>query len=347
MTIGKRIKALRNEYHLTQEQLALQLGVSRQAISKWEQDLNEPDIETLIKLSQIFDMTIDELVKGEKQETMIENNLEDMNQEILITHKRNHKLLMFIVGFLMTCFVLFVVLPAIAHISDGANPKVEREGIKNISQQLTKYQSHLGDFNLWVKDVDCQNQTMLLSGFLSTTFDKEDKKMIIIYQDNQQVVLDLIVQPDNSIQYTFEKEIPAKNIQTIILELGDEPITLKDVSFPIEEYLYEKEYQIYLSAKDKENFIVNIHSTDRKVKNDSFEDIVLSMNDYDTHGPYHLDIIENDEVIYSEKIDLYTNSEIIVPYPYHNDSQYTVIITYETAMKKQYQWKKTISNDSF
>ena len=76
------------------------------------------------------------------------------------------------------------------------------------------------------------------------------------------------------------------------------------------------------------------------MKQDSFEDIVLSMNDYDIHGPYHLDIIENDEVIYSEKRDLYTDSEIIVPYPYHNNSQYTVIITYETAMKKQYQWKK-------
>lgn len=66
-TLGTRIAALRKEKGLTQEELAEKLGVSSQAVSKWENDLSCPDIMLLPSLAKIFDTTVDELLSGKKE----------------------------------------------------------------------------------------------------------------------------------------------------------------------------------------------------------------------------------------------------------------------------------------
>lgn len=69
MTIGKRIAMLRRQKELKQDDLAEMLGVSPQAVSKWENDQTCPDISLLPKLAQILGVTVDELLSG-KQEQM-------------------------------------------------------------------------------------------------------------------------------------------------------------------------------------------------------------------------------------------------------------------------------------
>ena len=64
MTIGKRIAHLRKEKGLTQEELAGQMGISPQAVSKWENDQTCPDISALPKLARLFGVTVDELLEG-------------------------------------------------------------------------------------------------------------------------------------------------------------------------------------------------------------------------------------------------------------------------------------------
>ena len=66
MTIGKRIGLLRKEKGLTQEELASHMGVSPQAVSKWENDQTCPDISALPKLARLFDVTVDELLEGKE-----------------------------------------------------------------------------------------------------------------------------------------------------------------------------------------------------------------------------------------------------------------------------------------
>ena len=63
MTIGKRIAHLRKEKGLTQEELAGHMGISPQAVSKWENDQTCPDISALPKLARLFGVTVDELIK--------------------------------------------------------------------------------------------------------------------------------------------------------------------------------------------------------------------------------------------------------------------------------------------
>ena len=63
-TIGSRIAARRKELGMTQEDLAVKLGVSSQAVSKWENDVSCPDISLLPTLVKVLDMTTDELLSG-------------------------------------------------------------------------------------------------------------------------------------------------------------------------------------------------------------------------------------------------------------------------------------------
>ncbi len=67
MSLGKRINRFRTEKSMSQGDLAEQLGVSRQSISKWETDSSVPDLDKLVKLSEVFGVTLDELVMGEKK----------------------------------------------------------------------------------------------------------------------------------------------------------------------------------------------------------------------------------------------------------------------------------------
>ena len=65
MSLGTNISRLRAEKHLSQGDLAEALEVSRQSVSKWETDSSVPDLDKLVKLSQLFGVTLDELVTGE------------------------------------------------------------------------------------------------------------------------------------------------------------------------------------------------------------------------------------------------------------------------------------------
>ena len=65
MTLGNKLSKLRKENNYTQEQLASILGVSRQAISKWESDITYPETDKLIRISELFDCSLDYLLKSE------------------------------------------------------------------------------------------------------------------------------------------------------------------------------------------------------------------------------------------------------------------------------------------
>lgn len=68
MEIGTRIKELRVGKHLSQEALANELNVSRQAVTKWESNTSKPSTANLLGLCEIFDISLDELVSGKVDE---------------------------------------------------------------------------------------------------------------------------------------------------------------------------------------------------------------------------------------------------------------------------------------
>jgi len=68
MTLGEKLNLLRKSNGMSQEELASQITVSRQAVSKWELNESVPDTENLIRISEIFQVSIDFLV-NDKIET--------------------------------------------------------------------------------------------------------------------------------------------------------------------------------------------------------------------------------------------------------------------------------------
>ena len=66
MTLGENIVRLRTQKNWSQGDLADALDISRQSVSKWETDASIPELDKLLKLSEFFGVTLDELVRGEE-----------------------------------------------------------------------------------------------------------------------------------------------------------------------------------------------------------------------------------------------------------------------------------------
>lgn len=97
-SLGGRIAELRRKKNMTQEELAAELGVTPQAVSKWENDLSCPDITLLPQLARLFGVTIDELLGNQNQpETTLlpeeqRKPLKDMIFRIYVNTKEGDKI---------------------------------------------------------------------------------------------------------------------------------------------------------------------------------------------------------------------------------------------------------------
>jgi len=110
MSIEENIYKLRKKNNLSQGDLALKMNVSRQSISKWETGLSVPDLNNIIKLSEIFDITVDEIVKDKNinESKKVNNKLEDNKKSV---EKQRNKTLGFIfmaVGALISIMSIFI-----------------------------------------------------------------------------------------------------------------------------------------------------------------------------------------------------------------------------------------------
>lgn len=98
MTLGEKIKDLRKKANITQEELAEKIGVSRQAVTKWESDIGLPDIENLKAIATLFNISIDELLDYKKEilgDIVLEEkySLEGIKKEGRARHKEEQFIL--------------------------------------------------------------------------------------------------------------------------------------------------------------------------------------------------------------------------------------------------------------
>ena len=81
MKFNEKLKALREAKGYTQEDIAGKLNIARQSVSKWEQGINEPDIETLKRLAEIFECSVDELLSEEEPKQPDHNEESEHHEE--------------------------------------------------------------------------------------------------------------------------------------------------------------------------------------------------------------------------------------------------------------------------
>ena len=115
--VGQLIKKLRKDNNLTQAELADKLGITYQAVSKWENGKNVPDIATLKEISNMFNINIDDIINGEKKE---EKN------------KVNNKYFIIIIVLL----IIFTLILSIHIINSNHKNKIE---INDISTTCDKF----------------------------------------------------------------------------------------------------------------------------------------------------------------------------------------------------------------
>ena len=87
MNLGENIYKFRTEANMSQTDLANALEVSRQSVSKWENNSAVPDLERLINMSKLFDVTLDELVWGKREEAKREVFQEPAYPQITLNFK--------------------------------------------------------------------------------------------------------------------------------------------------------------------------------------------------------------------------------------------------------------------
>jgi transcriptional regulator with XRE-family HTH domain len=101
MEFGNKLKKLRMDEGMSQEELSRELSVSRQAVYKWESNRGYPDIDNLIRISDIFNVTIDELIRNDK----------DMKDKISIDEEQAFESLGdagFYLGMIMVILAIFL-----------------------------------------------------------------------------------------------------------------------------------------------------------------------------------------------------------------------------------------------
>lgn len=105
MEIGSRLKKARTEMGLTQERVAEEIGVSRQSVSNWENNRSYPDIISVIKLSDLYSVSLDELLKEDRN--MIDHLNEATNT---VASRRRLETLIEVGGYLLIwafCMIAF------------------------------------------------------------------------------------------------------------------------------------------------------------------------------------------------------------------------------------------------
>lgn len=135
MTFGKKIKKLRTDNGLTQDELAEKIYVTRTAISKWESGRGFPNIESLKTISKYFSVSLDELLSGEEILAIAEND-----------NKQKERTLRDLIFGLLDCgMALLLFLPFFGQKADGFIRAVSLLALSNIQTYLkTAYIAFVG-----------------------------------------------------------------------------------------------------------------------------------------------------------------------------------------------------------
>lgn len=125
MEFAEKLIALRKGRELTQEQLAEQLNVSRQSVSKWESGQVIPEAEKLMELSRVFDVSIDYLLKpSELDELSVKTQILEQQQEKLLIREQKRTC---ILKSIMYTVIIYLMLLAVYFVEHSLVFTVESE----------------------------------------------------------------------------------------------------------------------------------------------------------------------------------------------------------------------------
>ena len=113
---GENLKTLRKQKGFSQEELATRLHVVRQTISKWEKNLSVPDADTLIRLAEILEVSVSELlgakIENENTASDVAEQLSRINEQLAIKNRRSRRIWK-IVAIILAAIILITIFIAV------------------------------------------------------------------------------------------------------------------------------------------------------------------------------------------------------------------------------------------
>ena len=123
---GENLKTLRKQKGFSQEELATRLHVVRQTISKWEKNLSVPDADTLIRLAEILEVSVSELlgakIENENTASDVAEQLSRINEQLAIKNRRSRriwKIVAIILAAIVLINILIAVLFSVPNLNEG------------------------------------------------------------------------------------------------------------------------------------------------------------------------------------------------------------------------------------
>lgn len=135
---NENLKTLRKQKGFSQEELASRLHVVRQTISKWEKNLSVPDADTLIRLAEILEVSVSELLgsKIENENGNVTNDVAEqlsrINEQLAMKNRRSRRIWKTIVIILATIFLLSVFIIMFLSVPDLNNSTHNNQPIVNV-----------------------------------------------------------------------------------------------------------------------------------------------------------------------------------------------------------------------
>lgn len=132
---GENLKTLRKQKGFSQEELAVRLHVVRQTVSKWEKNLSVPDADTLIRLAEILEVSVSELlgakIENENTASDVAEQLSRINEQLAIKNRRSRRIWK-IVAIILAAIVLINIFIAVFFSVPTLN-----EGIQSSQPEIT------------------------------------------------------------------------------------------------------------------------------------------------------------------------------------------------------------------
>ena len=123
---GENLKTLRKQKGFSQEELAARLHVVRQTISKWEKNLSVPDADTLIRLAEILEVSVSELlgakIENENTASDVAEQLSRINEQLAIKNRRSRriwKIVAIILAAIVLINIFIAVFFSVPNLSEG------------------------------------------------------------------------------------------------------------------------------------------------------------------------------------------------------------------------------------
>lgn len=132
---GENLKTLRKQKGFSQEELAVRLHVVRQTVSKWEKNLSVPDADTLIRLAEVLEVSVSELlgakIENENAASDVAEQLSRINEQLAIKNRRSRRIWK-IVAIILAAIVLINIFIAVFFSVPTLN-----EGIQSSQPEIT------------------------------------------------------------------------------------------------------------------------------------------------------------------------------------------------------------------